>query len=91
MAKKVVKPWVGYATKAVICIAILVGLYFLAGVSGVLPKDADGKTSLFGGGSGSDDDVIVFSSNTFQGFLPWMLMNNGLEPNEDEDSDSGRF
>ena len=83
MAKKVVKPWVGYATKAVICIAILVGLYFLAGVSGVLPKDADGKTSLFGGGSGSDDDVIVFSSNTFQGFLPWMLMNNGLEPNED--------
>ena len=80
MAKKVVKPWVGYATKVILCIAILAGLYVLAGVSGVLPKDSNGKTSLFGGG---DDDVITFSSNTFQGFLPWMLMNNGLEPNED--------
>lgn len=78
--KRVVKPWVKVSYKVLGVAAIVGGLYWLAGVSGVLPDKSEGGGSLF---KKSDDKVIVFSSNTFQGFMPWVLMNNGLEPNEE--------
>ena len=80
---KVVKPWVKYATKGIAVLAVLGVLYFLAGVSGVLPS-SDGKgsgLSLFGGSD--DENIITFSSNTFIGFTPIVYLNNGLEPTED--------
>lgn len=60
--KRVVKPWVKTSYKVLGVAAIVGGLYWLAGVSGVLPEGE--KSNLFGK---SDDKVIVFSSNTFQG------------------------
>ena len=56
--KRVVKPWVKVSYKVLGVAAIVGGLYWLAGASGVLPKGEEGN-SLFGK---SDDKVIVFSS-----------------------------
>jgi len=39
-----------------------------------------GKSGL---GSGSDADVITIGTNTYAGFLPFMYLNNGADPNED--------
>ena len=80
MAKAQVKPWVKTAGKVLGTIAVLVVLYFLALQSGVVGK-SDGKSSLFSGSS--DDNTIVVGTNTFVGFLPYMYLNGGLDPNED--------
>lgn len=81
MSQKVVKPWVKYAQKGVIVAAILGVLYYTASISGVLPtSDGSSKSSFFGSG---DKDVITIGVNTFCGFMPMMLLNNGLEPTED--------
>ena len=34
-------------------------------------------------GGGSDADVITIGTNTYAGFLPFMYLNNGADPNED--------
>ena len=80
MAKAQVKPWVKTAGKVLGTIAVLVVLYFLALQSGVVGK-SDGKSGIFGGSS--DDNTIVVGTNTFVGFLPYMYLNGGLDPNED--------
>ena len=82
--KRMVKPWVKYAQKGVIVAVILGILYYTASISGVLPGgDGSSKGSLFGGGSKADDTTITIGVNTFCGFMPMMLLNNGLEPTED--------
>lgn len=82
--KRMVKPWVKYAQKGVIVAVILGILYYTASISGVLPSgDGSSKGSLFGGGSKADDTTITIGVNTFCGFMPMMLLNNGLEPTED--------
>ena len=80
MANKV-KPWVKYAQKGIIVAVVLGILYYTASISGFIGGDGSSKSGLFGGGS--DKDVITIGVNTFCGFMPMMLLNNGLEPNED--------
>ena len=81
MAQKIVKPWVKLVSKFGIVAAILAVLYYTASISGVLPSsDGSSKSSFF---SKKDKDVITIGVNTFCGFMPMMLLNNGLEPNED--------
>lgn len=79
--KRMVKPWVKWAQKGVIVAAILGVLYYTASISGMLPGGDGSKSGIFGGSS--DKDVITIGVNTFCGFMPMMLLNNGLEPNED--------
>ncbi|MCQ2253364.1 MAG: ABC transporter substrate-binding protein, partial [Bacteroidales bacterium] len=68
MAK--VKPWVKVAGVVASAAAIVGGLHALG----------DGK-----GGSAfsSDKNTIIVGTNTYAGFLPFMYLNNGTEPNED--------
>ena len=42
-----------------------------------------GISKYTGFGGSSDKDVIVVGTNTYAGFMPFMYLNNGLEPNED--------
>lgn len=80
MAKTIVKPWVKVFGVIVAVAAIVFGLYSL-GQNG---KDGSSfnfnVSNLFGGDS---DDAIVIGTNTYAGFLPFMYLNGGLEPNED--------
>lgn len=77
MAKGNVRPWVKYSGLGLIAIAIVGALWYL-GNSGKV----NGSTgSLFGGGSSGD--CITIGTNTYAGFLPFMYLNGGLDPNEE--------
>ena len=54
----------------------------LIGVAGV-GAVAGGLYYAGKNGGGSDADVITIGTNTYAGFLPFMYLNNGAEPNED--------
>ena len=56
---------------------IVFGLYSLGQNGGVKGVELG---SLF---NSKDDDAIVVGTNTYAGFLPFMYLNGGLEPNED--------
>lgn len=71
---KKVQPWVKIAGIALV--AIVAGVILNA--TGVFKNGNSKGLSLFGGG-----DVITVGTNTYAGFLPFMYLNNGLEPNED--------
>lgn len=83
MANVVLRPWV----KVVGVIAVVAAIMF--GASKFFGGNSDDKSSSNSGGlfsglfSGSDDNVITVGTNTYAGFLPFMYLNNGLEPNED--------
>lgn len=88
MANTVVRPWV----KIVLVAAIVCGAVY--GISKFRPSQDNTQTtktekkslkdkvmSLFD--TSSDKDVITVGTNTYAGFMPFMYLNNGLEPNED--------
>ena len=85
MANVVLRPWVKVVGVIAVVAAIMYGAFKFFGGS----NDGDNKPSSNSGGffsgmfSGSDDDVITIGTNTYAGFLPFMYLNNGLEPNED--------
>lgn len=82
MSKLIVRPWVKTAGIIIVVAAVVFGLYKLG--SGSSNKDGVSKTDnsilsgIFGG-----DDYITVGTNTYAGFLPFMYLNGGLEPNED--------
>ena len=77
MAKTIVKPWVKVFGVMAVVAAIVFGLYSLGQNGGVKGVELG---SLF---NSKDDDAIVVGTNTYAGFLPFMYLNGGLEPNED--------
>lgn len=81
MTNVVLRPWV----KVVGVITIVSGIMF--GASKFFGNNSDSSSnsgSLFSNMfSGGSDDVITVGTNTYAGFLPFMYLNNGLEPNED--------
>ena len=84
MANVVLRPWVKVVGVIAVVAAIMFGASKFSGVS----NDGDNKASSDSGGffsgmfSRSDDDVITIGTNTYADFLPFMYLNNGLEPNE---------
>ena len=79
MGKTIVKPWVKVFGVIVVVAAIVFGLYSL-GQNGTVKADSSFSfSSPFSGGS---NDAIVVGTNTYAGFLPFMYLNGGLEPNE---------
>ena len=75
MAKTIVKPWVKVFGVIVVVAAIVCGLYSLGqggNVTDVLTKN-----------SKKSDKTIVVGTNTYAGFLPFMYLNGGLEPNDE--------
>ena len=84
MANVVLRPWV----KVVGVIAVVAAIIFGASKFFGDRNDGDNKSSSDSGGFFSgmfsrSDDVITIGTNTYAGFLPFMYLNNGLEPNED--------
>lgn len=78
MAKTIVKPWVKVFGVIVAVAAIVFGLYSLG-------QSGDGKNFSFDDfsvGKSNDADIVI-GTNTYAGFLPFMYLNGGLEPNED--------
>lgn len=82
MSNVIVKPWV--KVFGIICLVagIVFGLSKLGGKSdGTTSESSFGSLgSLF---SSTQKDYITVGVNTYSGFLPFLLVNNGLEPTED--------
>ena len=76
MAK--VKPWVKYA-------GVLAGVgAVVGGLSAMGGNGSDGGGSSAGSIFNSfGDNTITIGTNTYAGFLPFMYLNNGVDPNED--------
>ena len=84
MAKIIVKPWVRYASCILGVALVVFGLWYAGQKYGT--DSADKSESIFGSVFGSDsgkEDVITIGTNTYAGFLPFMYLNNGLDPTED--------
>ena len=82
MGKTIVKPWVKVFGVIVAVAAIVFGLYSL-GQNGDVTKNPNSGISLGNPfNSKQNDNVIVIGTNTYAGFLPFMYLNGGLEPNE---------
>lgn len=83
MSKLIVRPWVKTAGIIIVVAAVVFGLYKI-GSNGNDASDGNKKSSnsLFSGIFGTDDYITV-GTNTYAGFLPFMYLNNGLEPNEE--------
>lgn len=78
MAKTIVKPWVKVFGVITVVAAIVFGLYSLG-------QSGDGKNFSFGDlsvGKSNDADIVI-GTNTYAGFLPFMYLNGGLEPNDE--------
>lgn len=76
MGKPIVRGWVKIAA----VVALVAGALY--GISKFTSKgDGDGNmlSNLFNGG---DKDVITIGTNTYAGFIPFMYLNGGLEPND---------
>lgn len=77
-----VKPWVKIAGIALIVCGIVFGIkHFLGG-----DKNSKSLSEMFNSGttssSSNSDADIVLGVNTYAGFMPFMYLNGGLEPNE---------
>lgn len=79
MSNLIVKPWVKWAAGLIVIGGILFGLWKLAGNT----ENGKSPADLFSGITGGSNDYITVGTNTYAGFLPFMYLNNGLEPNED--------
>lgn len=81
MAKVMLRPW----TKiALIIVFVGFAIYGISKFTG--NSDSSGKNeNLFGGlfSSNSDKDVITIGTNTYAGFMPFMYLNGGLDPNDE--------
>lgn len=74
MAQVIVRGWVKIAAVVIAVAAVVFGISKYSG-------NGDKGTSL--SGLFKSDDVIVVGTNTYAGFMPFMYLNGGLEPNED--------
>ena len=80
MGKVTFRPWVKVVGVILIVAAIMYGAKTLFGNN----ESSDNKSLFSSVFSGSNSkDVITIGTNTYAGFLPFMYLNNGLEPNED--------
>ena len=79
MANVVLRPWVKVVGVVALVAAIMFGTSKFFG-SGDGSSNSGG---LLSGLFSSDDNVITVGTNTYAGFLPFMYLNGGLEPNED--------
>lgn len=84
MAKVIIKPWVKYSSIILVIAAIVFGLWYLGKSNSVNSGSSNSSSkgflsNVFGG---SDKDVITLGTNTYAGFLPFMYLNGGLDPNE---------
>lgn len=79
MANVVLRPWVKVVGVVALVAAIMFGASKFFGSS----DDSSNSGGLLSGLFSSDDDVITIGTNTYAGFLPFMYLNGGLEPNED--------
>lgn len=88
MSKVVVKPWVKISGIILGVAAIVFGLWYVGKTTGIVEESKEGDNSkgflsgMFSGG-GNSGDYITVGTNTYAGFLPFMYLNNGLEPTED--------
>lgn len=87
MSKTVVKPWVK-TTGIILAVAVIVfGLWYTGKTTGLIEESksnsGDSKGFLSGLFSGGGSDYITVGTNTYAGFLPFMYLNNGLDPTED--------
>lgn len=74
MAKVMVRGWVKVAAVvALVAVAIF-------GISKYTGNGSNPLSGLFSGDS--DKDVITVGTNTYAGFMPFMYLNGGLDPNE---------
>lgn len=83
MAKVIVKPWVRYASCILGVAAVVFGLWWMGQSSDGSTTKKEGKSvfsSVFSRGGG---DYITVGTNTYAGFLPFMYLNGGLDPNEE--------
>lgn len=81
MAKVIVKPWVKFASIILGVAVVVFGLWWMGQSSDGSQKDSKSIfSSVFGG---NDSDVITVGTNTYAGFLPFMYLNDGLDPNEE--------
>ena len=84
MAKVMVRGWVKVAAVIALVGAAVFGISKFSGPND--GKQTSGKSeggffsNLFS--SGNDKDVITIGTNTYAGFMPFMYLNGGLDPNE---------
>lgn len=87
MSKTVVKPWVKTTGIILAVAAIVFGLWYTGKTTGLIEESksnsGDSKGFLSGLFSGGGSDYITVGTNTYAGFLPFMYLNNGLDPTED--------
>ena len=79
MAK--VKPWVKIVGIAIVAGGLGLGLNALGVFEG--SQNPENGKSISIGKKSKKIDYITVGTNTYAGFLPFMYLNNGLEPNED--------
>ena len=82
MAKVMVRPWVKYVLVIAIVGLAIFGISKFTG-SNTTENKNDNKgffSNLFSGNSVKD--VITIGTNTYAGFMPFMYLNGGLDPNE---------
>lgn len=78
MAKVMVRGWVKWAAVIALVAVAIFGISKFTGNSG--NGNSNPLSGLFGGSS--DKDVITIGTNTYAGFMPFMYLNGGLDPNE---------
>lgn len=76
----IVRPWVKIFGVTIVVAAAVFGLWTFGKKDSPKKKES---TSIFSSIFNSDKDYITVGTNTYAGFLPFMYLNNGLEPTED--------
>ena len=80
MANVVLRPWVKVVGVVALVAAIMFGASKFFGSDN---ESTDNNGGLFSSLFSGNDNVITVGTNTYAGFLPFMYLNGGLEPNED--------
>ncbi len=80
MAKVMVRGWVKVAAVVAIVAIAVFGISKYTGSTENGTKSSNPLSGLFSGGA--DKDVITVGTNTYAGFMPFMYLNGGLDPNE---------
>lgn len=81
MSNVIVRPWVKVAGIIIAVAAITIGLWKVG--ENEAKEKGSGDSFFSNIFSGSSRDYITVGTNTYAGFLPFMYLNGGLEPNED--------
>ncbi len=75
-----VRGWVKVAAVVAIVAIAVFGISKYTGSTENGTKSSNPLSGLFSGGA--DKDVITVGTNTYAGFMPFMYLNGGLDPNE---------